>query len=104
MQLSKPDSNEITFGQDWSVEGIEQSYNTQTKHKIIKIALSKLGIGKLICFEVEETVLIDFPMDPFGITEIVITFSQNSKSGQIHLECEVALESTTISCSDIEIT
>lgn len=103
MQLIKAHNNTIIFDRNWSVKGVEQTYNTQSKHKVIKIALSKLGTEKVICFSVRNITLLNFPMDPFGIIEIVITFSRNRKQGEIHLECGEALESTTINCSTIEI-
>lgn len=104
MELIKVHNDEIIFGQDWSLAGVEQSYNTQSEHKIIKIALSKSEMETVIEFSVENISLLDFPMDPFGIIEIVITFKQNSTSGKIHLECHEALESTTINFCDIKIT
>jgi hypothetical protein len=93
----------ITFDRTWSVEHVEKSYNTESQHSILKIILSKLGINKIICFSVDKTALLNFPIDPFGITEIMITFRQSSKSGQIYLKCEEILESTIINCYDIEI-
>jgi hypothetical protein len=103
MEIMEPHKNTVIFDHCWSINSVEQSYNTQSKHKVIKIALSKQGIEKVICFSVENIELLDLPMDPFGIVKIVIAFRQNSKQGQIYLECEEVLESTTINCSNIEI-
>ena len=41
MQLVEEHNNDIVFDQTWSVEGVEQSCNTEAQYKIIKIILSK---------------------------------------------------------------
>jgi len=103
MQLVKEYNNRVTFDLAWSVECVEQSYNTEVNHPIIKITLSKLDTKKVIRFRANKIALLDFPIDPFGITEISIIFKRGTNSGEIYLECEDSLESAIINCSDIEI-